>query len=219
MIKMDFNNKSYIYINIEDFDLKNIKIEKESNKDTYIITYNDNYFYLISDCYFNSYGISTDKNDSELKRISIIFDDDNKNKSNLKLIIQEIYNRLKNKLNVNIYNPINIKYNTIYAEINNKSTFYEYIDNVTKPIRLSYNKVWEHNNFTFKITPIIYFKKLTIKNNVLYFNFCLKSAVIKYDDCPFNLNKLNKIYNNNENKDKNNMNKQSSSNNNDIITF
>ncbi len=217
---MDVNNKSYIYVNIEEFDLKNIKIEKEENKDTYTITYNDNYFYLISDCYFNSYGISIDKNQNELKRISIILDDDNKNKSNLKLIIKEIYNKLKNKLNIDVYNPINTKYNTIYTEINNKSTFYEYIDNITEPKKISYNKLLEYNNFTFKITPIIFFKKLTIKNNILYFNFCLKSAVIKYDNCPFDLKRLNKIYNdnNNRNKDKSKINEQSSSDNN-IITF
>lgn len=217
---MDSNNKSYIYVNIEDFDLKNIKIEKEENKDTYTITYNDNYFYLISDCYFNSYGISIDKNQNELKRISIILDDNNKNKSNLKLIIKEIYNKLKYKLNIDVYNPINIKYNTIYIEINNKSTFYKYIDNITEPKKLSYNKLLEYNNFTFKITPIIFFKKLTIKNNILYFNFGLKSAVIKYDNCPFDLKRLNKIYNdnNNRNKDKSKMKEQSSSDNN-IITF
>jgi hypothetical protein len=217
---MDVNNKSYIYVNIEEFDLKNIKIEKEENKDTYTITYNDNYFYLISDCYFNSYGISIDKNQNELKRISIILDDDNKNKSNLKLIIKEIYNKLKYKLNIDVYNPINTKYNTIYTEINNKSTFYEYIDNITEPKKISYNKLLEYNNFTFKITPIIFFKKLTIKNNILYFNFCLKSAVIKYDNCPFDLKRLNKIYNdnNNRNKDKSKINEQSSSDNN-IITF
>jgi len=217
---MDVNNKSYIYVNIEEFDLKNIKIEKEENKDTYTITYNDNYFYLISDCYFNSYGISIDKNQNELKRISIILDDDNKNKSNLKLIIKEIYNKLKYKLNIDVYNPINTKYNTIYTEINNKSTFYEYIDNITEPKKISYNKLLEYNNFTFKITPMIFFKKLTIKNNILYFNFCLKSAVIKYDNCPFDLKRLNKIYNdnNNKNKDKSKINEQSSSDNN-IITF
>lgn len=217
---MDVNNKSYIYVNIEEFDLKNIKIEKEKNKDTYTITYNDNYFYLISDSYFNSYGISIDKNQNELKRISIILDDDNKNKSNLKLIIKEIYNKLKSKLNIDVYNPINTKYNTIYTEINNKSTFYEYIDNITEPKKISYNKLLEYNNFTFKITPIIFFKKLTIKNNILYFNFCLKSAVIKYDNCPFDLKRLNKIYNdnNNRNKDKSKINEQSSSDNN-IITF
>lgn len=217
---MDVNNKSYIYVNIEEFDLKNIKIEKEENKDTYTITYNDNYFYIISDCYFNSYGISTDKNQNELKRISIILDDDNKNKSNLKLIIKEIYNKLKYKLNIDVYNPINTKYNTIYTEINNKSTFYEYIDNIIEPKKISYNKLLEYNNFTFKITPIIFFKKLTVKNNILYFNFCLKSAVIKYDNCPFDLKGLNKIYNdnNNRNKDKSKINEQYSSDNN-IITF
>lgn len=66
---------------------------------------------------------------------------------------------------------------------------------------------------------MIFFKKLTIKNNILYFNFCLKSAVIKYDNCPFDLKRLNKIYdNNNKSKDKSKINEQSSSDNN-IITF
>ena len=213
---MEDNNKDYIYVNIEEFDFKNIKIEKEKNKDTYIITYNDNYFYLISDCYFNSYGISTDKSNNEVKRISIIFDNNIKNNSDLKLIIQEIYNKIKSKLNVNIYNPISIKYNTIHIEINSKSTFYEYVNNTTEPKKLSYNKFLEYINFPFKITPIIYFKKLIIKNNVLYFNFCLKSAAIKYDDCPFTLNKLNKIYVNSN--DKRKINEKSSVNDN-IITF
>lgn len=215
------DNRVHINVNIEEFDFKNIKIEKEENKDTYIITYNNNYFYLISDCYFNSYGINTDKSNHEIKRLSIILDNNIKNKSNLKLIIQEIYNKLKSKLDINIYNPISIKYNTIHVEFNSKSTFYEYIDNITIPKKLSYSKFLEYNNFTFKVTPIIYFKKLTIKNNVLYFNFGLKSAVIRYDDCPFTLNRLNKIYNNSNDKSnhKSKINDQSSSNNNNIITF
>lgn len=127
---------------------------------------------------------------------------------------------MKSKLNIEVYNPINIKYNTIYIEINNKSTFYEYINNITEPIKLSYNRILEYNNFTFKITPMIFFKKLTIRNNILYFNFGLKSAVIKYDNCPFILERLNKIYNGNnyKNKGKKKIDEQSSSHDN-IITF
>jgi hypothetical protein len=80
---------------------------------------------------------------------------------------------------------------------------------------LSYNEFVKYINFPFTIIPIIYFKKFSIKNNVLYFNFGLKSAVIIYEECPIKLNKINKILNDkyyeNDKKGKQKINETSSS--------
>lgn len=191
---MDANNK-YKYINIEDFDIKNITINEDENLNTYTIYYNDNFFYLTSNGTFKSYGLNINKRNDELNKLSIIFDDRNKNNINLKLIIVDIYVKLKKNLKCKIYNPINEKYNTIYVETNNNSLFYRYVNDTTNPVMLSYNEFVEYINFPFTIIPIIYFKKFSIKNNVLYFNFGLKSAVIIYEECPIKLNKINEILN------------------------
>lgn len=191
---MDANSK-YKYINIEDFDIKNITINEDENLNTYTIYYNDNFFYLTANGTFKSYGLNINKRNDEINKLSIIFDDRNKNNINLKLIIVDIYVKLKKNLKCKIYNPINEKYNTIYVETNNNSLFYRYVNDTTNPVMLSYNEFVEYINFPFTIIPIIYFKKFSIKNNVLYFNFGLKSAVIIYEECPIKLNKINEILN------------------------
>lgn len=191
---MDVNSK-YKYINIEDFDIKNITINEDENLNTYTIYYNDNFFYLTSNGTFRSYGLNINKRSEELNKLSIIFDDENKNNINLKLIIVDIYVKLKKNLKCKVYHPINEKYNTIYVETNNNSLFYKYVNDTTNPVMLSYNEFVKYINFPFTIIPIIYFKKFSIKNNVLYFNFGLKSAVIIYEECPIKLNKINKILN------------------------
>lgn len=80
---------------------------------------------------------------------------------------------------------------------------------------LPYNEFVEYINFPFTIIPIIYFKKFSIKNNVLYFNFGLKSAIIIYEECPIKLNKINEILNDkyyeNDKKGKQKINETSSS--------
>lgn len=211
---MDANSK-YKYINIEDFDIKNITINEDENLNTYTIYYNDNFFYLTSNGTFKSYGLNINKRNDELNKLSIIFDDRNKNNINLKLIIVDIYVKLKKNLKCKIYNPINEKYNTIYVETNNNSLFYRYVNDTTNPVMLSYNEFLEYINFPFTIIPIIYFKKFSIKNNVLYFNFGLKSAVIIYEECPIKLNKINEILNDkyyeNDKKGKQKINETSSS--------
>lgn len=211
---MDVNNKTK-YIDIENFDIKNITInEDEENINTYTIYYDNNFFYLTTDGTFNSHGLSIDKRNEDLNKLSIIFDDKNKYNINLKLIIVDIYVKLKKNLKCKIYHPINEKYNSIYVETNNKSLFYKYINDTTDPVMLSYYDFIKYINFPFTIIPIIYFKKFNIKNNVLYFNFGLKSAVIIYEECPINLNKINKIlnnnYENNNKKDKQKINESSS---------
>jgi hypothetical protein len=211
---MDANSK-YKYINIEDFDIKNITINEDENLNTYTIYYNDNFFYLTANGTFKSYGLNINKRNDELNKLSIIFDDRNKNNINLKLIIVDIYVKLKKNLKCKIYNPINEKYNTIYVETNNNSLFYRYVNDTTNPVMLSYNEFVEYINFPFTIIPIIYFKKFSIKNNVLYFNFGLKSAVIIYEECPIKLNKINEILNDkyyeNDKKGKQKINETSSS--------
>lgn len=211
---MDVNSK-YKYINIEDFDIKNITINEDENLNTYTIYYNDNFFYLTSNGTFKSYGLNINKRNDELNKLSIIFDDRNKNNINLKLIIVDIYVKLKKNLKCKIYNPINEKYNTIYVETNNNSLFYRYVNDTTSPVMLSYNEFVKYINFPFTIIPIIYFKKFSIKNNVLYFNFGLKSAVIIYEECPIKLNKINEILNDkyyeNDKKGKQKINESSSS--------
>lgn len=179
---MDANSK-YKYINIEDFDIKNITINEDENLNTYTIYYNDNFFYLTSNGTFKSYGLNINKRNDELNKLSIIFDDRNKNNINLKLIIVDIYVKLKKNLKCKIYNPINEKYNTIYVETNNNSLFYRYVNDTINPVMLSYNEFVEYINFPFTIIPII------------YFNFGLKSAVIIYEECPIKLNKINEILN------------------------
>lgn len=211
---MDANSK-YKYINIEDFDIKNITINEDENLNTYTIYYNDNFFYLTANGTFKSYGLNINKRNDELNKLSIIFDDRNKNNINLKLIIVDIYVKLKKNLKCKIYNPINEKYNTIYVETNNNSLFYRYVNDTTNPVMLSYNEFVEYINFPFTIIPIIYFKKFSIKNNVLYFNFGLKSAIIIYEECPIKLNKINEILNDkyyeNDKKGKQKINETSSS--------
>lgn len=199
---MEVNNKRYEYINIEDFDFKNITINEDENNNTYTIYYNDNFFYLTTNGVFNSHCLNSDKKDEQLKKLSIIFDDKNKYNINLKVIITDIYVKLKDNLQYKIYNPVSERYNSIYVEINNKSLFYKYINSVTEPDLLSYNEFVEYVNFPFTLIPTIYFKKFSIKNNVLYFNFGLKSAIIIYEKCPMKLNKINKILNDNYENDK-----------------
>lgn len=194
---MDVNNKIK-YIDIENFDIKNITInEDEENINTYTIYYDNNFFYLTTNGTFNSNGLNIDKRNEDLNKLSIIFDDKNKYNINLKLIIVDIYVKLKKNLKCKVYHPINEKYNSIYVETNNKSLFYKYVNEKTDPVMLSYNDFIKYINFPFTIIPIIYFKKFNIKNNVLYFNFGLKSAVIIYEECPIKLNKINEILNNN----------------------
>jgi hypothetical protein len=106
---MDVNSK-YKYINIEDFDIKNITINEDENLNTYTIYYNDNFFYLTSNGTFRSYGLNINKRSEELNKLSIIFDDENKNNINLKLIIVDIYVKLKNNLKCKVYHPINENY-------------------------------------------------------------------------------------------------------------
>ena len=211
---MEVNNKTK-YIDIENFDIKNITINEDENLNTYTIYYNDNFFYLTANGTFRSYGLNINKRNDELNKISIIFDDRNKNNINLKLIIVDIYVKLKKNLKCKIYNPINEKYNTIYVETNNNSLFYRYVNDTTNPVMLSYNEFVEYINFPFTIIPIIYFKKFSIKNNVLYFNFGLKSAIIIYEECPIKLNKINEILNDkyyeNDKKGKQKINETSSS--------
>lgn len=194
---MDANNKTK-YIDIENFDIKNITInEDEENINTYTIYYDNNFFYLTTNGTFNSNGLNIDKRNEDLNKLSIIFDDKNKYNINLKLIIVDIYVKLKKNLKCKVYHPINEKYNSIYVETNNKSLFYKYVNEKTDPVMLSYNDFIKYINFPFTIIPIIYFKKFNIKNNVLYFNFGLKSAIIIYEECPIRLNKINEILNNN----------------------
>jgi hypothetical protein len=220
------NNKKYVNIDITDFDIKNLKIDKDKHN-RYITTYSANYsgcnFDIIPNTCFNSYGIQinnennsiysndnisessefTDNNKfNNLKKVSIIFNDNDVDHIKYKVVIIDIYSKLKeffknSKIVDTVRNPIN-DYNAMNIEITDKTLLYKYTDNNKKVKMLSFKKFIEYRNFSFKISPVIYFKKFNIKNGIMYFNFGIKSAIIEYTDfIPMNIDKIINIFNKN----------------------
>jgi hypothetical protein len=169
------NDKKYINIDINDFDIKKLKIDKDKSNNRYINTYSSTYsgnnFYIIPNACFNSYGLK-DRNNNEnntinsngsisefddLKKVSIIFDDNDADHVKYKIVIIDIYSKLKeffkNSRVVNtVYNPIN-NYNAMNLEITEKTLLYKYVDNNKNIKMLSFNKFIEYRNFPFKISP------------------------------------------------------------------
>lgn len=210
-IKEDIINK-YKYININNFDITKLKIKRDKENgilcDTYSISYDGYDFYIIPSGNFNTYGIQygnkeiqDDKSfvsdytdifyDNKFKKISIIFDDNNNNHLVYKNVIKNIYKKLSDNLkNVKIYNPIN-NYNAMNIEINDRSVLYELNINSKKLDKIVISDLIKYRYHPFKISPIIYFKKFNKKNDILYFNLCIKYAVIKYD----NITSYNTAYN------------------------
>lgn len=181
------NSKKNSIIFIDNFNINNLDIKKDRDSDgkfnnKVIIQYNKNGFYIISIKCFKSYGIKkVELFRDELSKISIIFEDNNKYHDVYKNVLNQIYNRVGlalKSLNTEVVHPIG-KYNTIDLQVEKFTKFYEYNDIEVKPIALNY--LHELSNITFKISPIIYLKKLTIKDNKTYFNFMIKEAYIKFE--------------------------------------
>lgn len=181
--------KPYEYIYINNFNVNNIAIKKDKNEDgsfnnTIVIQYNKNGFYLVPVKCFKSYGIKTfESYGEELNKVSIIFEDDNKHHNIYKNILEKLYKKVDTslkKINVSINPPFSEKkYNTIDLNITKFTKFYVYKDIEVNPIAL--NNICSLSNIPFKISPIIYLKKLTIKDNKTYFNFMIKEAYIQFE--------------------------------------
>ena len=182
-----YRQHEYIYIN--NFNVNNIDIKKGKNingqfNNTIIIQNNKNGFYLIPIKCFKSYGVkNVEVLGEEVTKISIIFEDDNKNHNLYKDILEKIYEKVDvalKKINVEVIHPFGEKRrNTIDLQVTKFTKLYEYTDIETKPIAL--NTLCELSNISFKISPIIYLKNLIIKDNKTYFNFGIKEAYIQFD--------------------------------------
>lgn len=202
------DDKNGIYININNFDITKLKIKRDKKidgtpLDTYSITYEDKIFYITPNKSFDTYGIqlgnkdialssissesdftdiSVDNKRYNFKKISIIFDDNNRYHLVYKNVINNIYKRLCDSFrDIKIHNPIN-NYNAMNIEINDKTFMYEYNKFHQKLDKLVINDVIKYRNFPFKIAPTIFFKKFNKKNNILYFNLCIKYAIIEYKE-------------------------------------
>lgn len=185
---------------IDNFDINSLDIKKDRGDDgnfnnKVIIQYNKNGFYIIPIKCFKSYGVKkVELFENELSKISIIFEHNNKYHDIYKNVLDQIYNRVKlalKSLNAEIVYPIG-KYNTIDLQIENFTKFYEYNDIEVKPITLNYLR--KLSNITFKISPIIYLKKLIIKNNKTYFNFVIKEAYIQFDKPMISFDTLQNMF-------------------------
>lgn len=190
-------NKQNNYIFIYKFNINNVDIKKDRDSEgkfnnKVIIQYNKNGFYIVPIKCFKSYGIKkVELFGDELSKISIIFEDDNKYHNIYRNVLDQIYNRVNlalKSLNAEAIHPMGEKkYNTIDIQIEKFTKFYEYNNVEAKPITLNF--LHNLSNVTFKISPIIYLKKLTIKNNKTYFNFVIKEAYIQFDKpiIPFDI--------------------------------
>ena len=67
-------------------------------------------------------------------------------------------------------------------EINDRSILYELNINGRKIDKIVISDLIKYRYYPFKISPIIYFKKFNKKNDILYFNLCIKYAIIKYNN-------------------------------------
>lgn len=163
--------KPYEYIYINNFNINNIDIKKDKNGDgnfnnTIVIQYNKNGFYIIPIKYFKSYGIKNfESYGEELNKVSIIFENNNKHHNEYKNILENLYKKVDTslkKINVSVNPPFSEKkYNTIDL-------------NITK-----FTKIYVYNGM--EVNPIVYLKKLNIKDNKTYFNIMIKEAYIEFD--------------------------------------
>lgn len=181
--------KPYEYVYINNFDINNINIKKEKNKDeafnnAVTVEYNKNGFYLIPIKCFRSYGIkNVEALDEEINKISIIFDDNNKYQNLYKDILEKLYKRVDialKKINVSVIHPFGEKRrNTIDLIITKYTKFYAYNNIEAEPIAL--NTLYNLSNISFKIAPIVQLRKFIIKDNKCYFNFMIKEAYLQFD--------------------------------------
>lgn len=206
-----FNN-SYVNINVNDFDINKLNLYKENLKIKdevqYYLKYNDKYFYMETNKAFNSYGIKSKFNkkieneydyetnyEDTPKKVSIIINDNNSYHKKYKEIINLIYNKVDNYCknnNLKLYNPISVNYNAINLEINNKSILYLYNK---QSIELTILKnIIKFNHVPFKIAPTIYFKPFIKKDNILYFNICIRTAIIQFEVFHPNLDKVSNLF-------------------------
>lgn len=181
--------KPYEYIYINNFNINNIDIKKDKNGDgnfnnTIVIQYNKNGFYIIPIKYFKSYGIKNfESYGEELNKVSIIFENNNKHHNEYKNILENLYKKVDTslkKINVSVNPPFSEKkYNTIDLNITKFTKIYVYNGMEVNPIAL--NDICKLSNISFKISPIVYLKKLNIKDNKTYFNIMIKEAYIEFD--------------------------------------
>lgn len=236
---MNRNNSKYININIDNLDITKLKITRDRDNNgislnTYSITYEGNEFYIFPNKSFDTYGIKFDNKDNlngssidsnsdytdiesnnNFKKISIIFDDNNRYHVIYKKVIIDIYKQLSNNLkNVKIHNPIN-NYNAMNLEINDKTLIYEYNRLDQKIDKLVIQDVIKYRNFPCKIAPIIYFKKFNRKNDILYFNLCIKSVIIEYIRFPMDFDQIVTMFDYTDIKRDNNIIEQSDNNDDD----
>lgn len=193
-------SKQNSIIFIDNFNINNLDIKKDRDSDgkfnnKVIMQYNKNGFYIIPIKCFKSYGIKkVELFGDELSKISIIFEDNNKYHDVYKNVLNQIYNRVNlalKSLNTEVVHPIG-KYNTIDLQVEKFTKFYEYNDIEVKPIALNF--LHDLSNITFKISPIIYLKKLIIKNNKTFFNFVIKEAYIQFDKPMISFDTLQNMF-------------------------
>lgn len=204
--------KPYEYIYINNLNINNIDIKKDKNGDgnfnnTILIQYNKNGFYIIPIKYFKSYGIKTfESYGEELNKVSIIFENNNKYHNEYKNILEILYKKVDTslkKINVSVNPPFSEKkHNTIDLNITKFTKLYVYNGMEIKPIGL--NDICNLSNIPFKISPIVYLKKLNIKDNKTYFNFMVKEAYIEFDKPIVPFDTLQFMFQENSNEYENN---------------
>lgn len=193
------SNKKYINLNYKNFDINkfNMKRDKKDGKwlDTFSCEYNNCNFYIFPTKAFNSYGIqdmNKNRSNYNISKISLIFNDNYKYHVLYKVLITDIYKYIQNYIKntkLTVYNPIN-KYNTLNCEVNNRTLIYEYKPKNQSIDILPYEDLLKRKYYPFTITPIIYFKKFYVKNNILYFNTCIKSCTIQFMDFPMDFEQI-----------------------------
>lgn len=190
------DNKKYINLNYKTFDINkfSMKRDKKDGKwiDTFSCEYSNCNFYIFPIKAFNSYGIKSNENEYNNSRISLIFNDNYKYHVLYKVLITDIYKYIQNYIKntkLTVYNPIN-KHNTLNCEVNNRTLIYEYKPNSQRIDILPYKDLLKRKYYPFIITPVIYFKKFYVKNNVLYFNTCIKTCTIQFLDFPMDLDQV-----------------------------
>lgn len=198
------NNKKYINLNYNTFDINKFSIKRDKKEgkwlNTFSCEYNNCNFYIFPIKAFNSYGIqhknNNDMNEVEysysISKVSLIFNDNYKYHVFYKVLITDIYKYIQNYVKntkLKVYNPIN-GHNTMNCEINDRTLIYEYKPKTQSIDILPYEDLLKRKYYPFIITPVIYFKKFNVKDNILYFNTCIKTCTIQFIEFPMDFDQI-----------------------------